>query len=130
MTAVPLPKSGPVCYADAQSILEYRLPMVGSHLPGVRDVGLWTTDQMRAYAQATADAWAKKLDAALQAAIEAARQDWGRPVAWDHILRGEGQNLDRGLTYRATSPFGKPGIGHSASYSIISTPLYAKKAMK
>ena len=48
----PLPKAGPVCFADAQSILTYTVPAVGRHLPGVLDVGLWTSDQMRAYADA------------------------------------------------------------------------------
>ena len=50
--ARPLPKAGPVCFADAQSILEYKVPTVGRHLPGVLDVALWTSDQMRAYADA------------------------------------------------------------------------------
>jgi hypothetical protein len=52
----PLPKAGPVCFADAHSILTYTVPAVGRHLPGVLDVGLWTSDQMRAYADTAAAA--------------------------------------------------------------------------
>jgi hypothetical protein len=49
--AVPLPGAGPICYGSASDILLYKpAPEVGTHLPGVRDVGLWSTDQLRAYA--------------------------------------------------------------------------------
>ena len=94
---VALLKSGPVCYADAQSILEYRLPMVGSHLPGVRDVGLWTTDQMRAYAQATADAWAEKLDAARA-------QPAAEPVAWQFRWTNPGNQPDQNPEWEPIVP--------------------------
>lgn len=47
----PLPAIGPICYASAMDILLYKdAPEVGRHLPGVRDVALWSTDQMRAFA--------------------------------------------------------------------------------
>ena len=65
-TVRPLPKVGPVCFADAQSILEYKVPAVGRHLPGVLDVGLWTSDQMRAYADAAATEERAKWEAALK----------------------------------------------------------------
>ena len=105
MTTVTLPKSGPVCYADAQSILEYRLPMVGSHLPGVRDVGLWTTDQMRAYAQATADAWAEKLDAAR--AQPAAECKAGGACRWRGNASAEFETA-----HRAAQPADEPAFPH------------------
>ena len=39
----------PICFADRQSILEYKLPAISLRcLPGVTDVGLWTTDQLDA----------------------------------------------------------------------------------
>ena len=46
----PLPNIGPICYAMAQDVLEYKVPRVGKHLVGVYDVALWSTDQMHAYA--------------------------------------------------------------------------------
>ena len=47
----PLPKVGPIGYASVVDIDSYTKTLViGAHLPGVRDVALWTTDQKRAYA--------------------------------------------------------------------------------
>lgn len=45
MTMNELP---PICYAMSQDILEYKVPRVGKHIPGVFDVALHTADQMRA----------------------------------------------------------------------------------
>ena len=46
----PLPKVGPICYASASDVMEHKpSPKVGTHLPGVRDVALWSTHQMQAY---------------------------------------------------------------------------------
>lgn len=60
MTMQPLPEIGPVCFADRQSILEYKAPTVSlKYLPGVFDVGLWTTDQMHYYGDACREEGAK-----------------------------------------------------------------------
>lgn len=49
----PLPKVGPIGFASVVGVESYALWLkIGPHLPGVRDVALWTTDQMRAYARA------------------------------------------------------------------------------
>lgn len=49
----PLPKVGPIGFASVVDIDAYAPWLkIGPHLPGVRDVALWTTDQMRAYARA------------------------------------------------------------------------------
>lgn len=49
----PLPKVGPIGFASVVDVESYALWLkIGPHLPGVRDVALWTTDQMRAYARA------------------------------------------------------------------------------
>ena len=48
-----LPNVGPIGYASVVDIERYETRLsIGPHLPGVRDVALWTTDQMRAYADA------------------------------------------------------------------------------
>lgn len=48
----PLPRVGPICYVSAQDVLMYVVsPSTGTHLPGVRDVALWSTDQIRDYAR-------------------------------------------------------------------------------
>lgn len=48
-----LPKVGPIGYASVVDIQGYAKNLtIGPHLPGIRDVALWTTDQMRAYATA------------------------------------------------------------------------------
>lgn len=50
-----LPKVGPIGYASVVDVQSYAKTMgIGTHLPGVRDVALWTSDQMRAFADATA----------------------------------------------------------------------------
>jgi hypothetical protein len=49
----PLPKVGPIGYASVVDVQAYAPWLkIGPHLPGVRDVALWTTDQMRAYVDA------------------------------------------------------------------------------
>ena len=49
-----LPKVGAIGYASVVDIDRYAKTMtIGPHLLGVRDVALWTTDQMRAFADAT-----------------------------------------------------------------------------
>ena len=70
-----LPKVGPICYAAAQDVLLYKeSPAVGRHIPGVFDVALWSTDQMRAYGEARAaaerEAWGDALSDALQSDLE------------------------------------------------------------
>jgi len=58
----PLPKVGAICYASAQDVLENKpAPEVGTHLPGVRDVALWSTHQMQYYAHAAIAAQAVQL---------------------------------------------------------------------
>lgn len=48
-----LPNVGPIGYASVVDIDSYEAHLsIGPHLPGVRDVALWTTDQMRAYVDA------------------------------------------------------------------------------
>lgn len=48
-----LPNVGPIGYASVVDIDSYEARLsIGPHLPGVRDVALWTTDQMRAYVDA------------------------------------------------------------------------------
>jgi len=50
-TLPPLPRVGPIGYARVVDIDSYQKTLtISTHLPGVRDVALWTTDQMRAYA--------------------------------------------------------------------------------
>ena len=49
-----LPRVGPIGYASVVDIDSYVTRLtIGPHLVGVRDVALWTTDQMRAYADET-----------------------------------------------------------------------------
>lgn len=49
----PLPRVGPIGYASVVDIQSYVTRLtIGPHLAGVRDVALWTTDQMRAYVDA------------------------------------------------------------------------------
>ncbi len=49
LTPPAMPKAGAICYAAATDVLLYKAsPHVGAHLPGVRDVALWSTDQLRA----------------------------------------------------------------------------------
>lgn len=51
-----LPKAGPIGYASSIDVQGYAKSMgIGNHLPGLRDVALWTTDQMCAFADATTD---------------------------------------------------------------------------
>lgn len=71
----PLPKAGPICYASVVDVETYaQFLKCGPHLPGVRDVALWSTDQMRAYAtQALASLTAERDE--LQAQVEALRAD-------------------------------------------------------
>lgn len=58
-----LPNVGPIGYASVVDIDRYETRLsIGPHLPGVRDVALWTTDQMRAYVDA---------DRAMRAALDA-----------------------------------------------------------
>ena len=48
-----LPNVGPIGYASVVDIERHETRLsIGPHLPEVRDVALWTTDQMRAYADA------------------------------------------------------------------------------
>ena len=50
----PLPRVGAIGYASVVDIESYAKTLtIGPHLPGVRDIALWTTDQMRAYADET-----------------------------------------------------------------------------
>lgn len=50
----PLPRVGAIGYASVVDIEIYAKTLtIGPHLPGVRDIALWTTDQMRAFADAT-----------------------------------------------------------------------------
>ena len=49
----PLPRVGAIGYAYVVDIESYAKTLtIGPHLPGVRDIALWTTDQMRAYVDA------------------------------------------------------------------------------
>ncbi len=49
-----LPRVGAIGYASVADIESYvKTLTIGPRLPGVRDVALWSTDQMRAYADAT-----------------------------------------------------------------------------
>lgn len=49
----PLPRVGAIGYASVVDIESYAKTLtIGPHLPGVRDIALWTTDQMRAYVDA------------------------------------------------------------------------------
>ena len=49
-----LPRAGAIGYASVVDIEQYLTRLtIDRHLPGVRDVALWTTDQMRAFADAT-----------------------------------------------------------------------------
>ena len=49
----PLPRVGAIGYASVVDIDSYAKTLtIGPHLPGVRDIALWTTDQMRAYVDA------------------------------------------------------------------------------
>jgi len=49
----PLPRVGAIGYASVVDIQIYAKTLtIGPHLPGVRDIALWTTDQMRAYVDA------------------------------------------------------------------------------
>jgi hypothetical protein len=49
----PLPRAGAIGYASVVDVQAYAPWLkIGPHLPGVRDVALWTTDQMRAYVDA------------------------------------------------------------------------------
>lgn len=49
----PLPRVGAIGYASVADIESYAKTLtIGPHLPGVRDIALWTTDQMRAYVDA------------------------------------------------------------------------------
>jgi len=65
----PLPKVGPICYAMAADVQEYKVPRVGNHLPGVYDVALWSTDQFR-NGQREAIAADRRKQAALTQMIE------------------------------------------------------------
>ncbi len=57
----PLPRVGAIGYASVVDIESYAKTLtIGPHLPGVRDIALWTTDQMRAYADETVDAARKQ----------------------------------------------------------------------
>ena len=48
----PLPKVGPIGYASIIDVEVYAAWLkIGPHLPGVRDISLWTKDQMQAYAR-------------------------------------------------------------------------------
>lgn len=48
-----LPRVGPIGYASIVDVETYAPWLkIGPHLPGVRDVALWTSDQLRAYARA------------------------------------------------------------------------------
>lgn len=61
-----LPNVGPIGYASVVDIDSYEAHLsIGPHLPGVRDVALWTTDQMRAYVDADRAMWAQAAPAAV-----------------------------------------------------------------
>ena len=60
----PLPRVGPIGYASVVDIDSYVTRLtIGPRLAGVRDVALWTTDQMRAYADRAARAPADSVTA-------------------------------------------------------------------
>jgi len=51
-----------------------------------------------------------------------------RPVAWLHTMHYERGNGSRSvLGFRRESPFGMPGVDHSAEYKVTSEPLYRRK---
>ena len=73
----PLPKVGPICYASASDVSEYKpAPEVGKHLPGVRDVALWTTHQMQSYARAAIAAQPVQVDQELVYQYQLANGSW------------------------------------------------------
>lgn len=80
----PLPQVGPIGYASVVDIDSYAKTLViGTHLPGVRDVALWTTDQKRAYAIAATSAKPVAQEP-LQDAKDAERYRWliAQTVGW------------------------------------------------
>lgn len=49
-----LPRVGPIGFAAVTDIEQYRTTLtIHPRIPGVYDIALWTTDQMRAFADAT-----------------------------------------------------------------------------
>lgn len=69
----PLPRVGAIGYASVVDIDSYAKTLtIGPHLPGVRDIALWTTDKMRSYVDA---------DRAMRAAQPAGAQQPGA-AAW------------------------------------------------
>jgi len=105
-----LPNVGPIGYASVVDIDLYETRLsIGPHLPGVRDVALWTTDQMRAFADATC-------------AMRAAQ---ATPAAWmdDGTLRsGSTETSHRVVT--AKTKAGMP----SSTAAAFTVPLYTKPA--
>lgn len=69
---VPMPEAGPICFAMAQDVLEYKLaPRVGNHIPGVYDVALYAKDQLRTYGDARyQQGYAAGLTAALRGEVK------------------------------------------------------------
>ena len=87
-----LPKVGPICYAAAQDVLLYKeSPAVGRHIPGVFDVALWSTDQMRAYVTAAGLAErAQRVPLTADAALELATKEfpyWREDIQTAFVLQ-------------------------------------------
>lgn len=78
-----LPNVGPIGYASVVDIERYETRLsIGPHLPGVRDVALWTTDQMRAFANATCAMRAAQAAPASQDAEDALMKALERAYSW------------------------------------------------
>lgn len=77
----PLPRVGAIGYASVVDIQIYAKTLtIGPHLPGVRDIALWTTDQMRAYVDADRAMRAAQQPGAAYAALPDADSDYMRKV--------------------------------------------------
>jgi hypothetical protein len=49
------------------------------------------------------------------------------PAAWLHTMYMEGGQISVVVTSDPESPFGEPGVDHSACYPVTSEPLYRRK---
>ena len=87
----PLPLVGAIGYASVVDIDIYAKTLtIGPHLPGVRDIALWTTDQMRAYVDADRAARAPAESVLEDAAFEAVRKKLCALPRYSFVLDDDG----------------------------------------